>query len=358
MNERMQWLRSKMKRMDLDAMIVSNPINIKYLTGLEDEGLLILGRKENIFITDGRYIESANSKLTIEDEVIVENCANMTQDDRENLFLFCTNVGFEEDYVTYSKYKEFMYKYKINNLVETEKIIEKQRAIKDDIEIKNITIACNITDECFEYLINFIKIGMTEKQIAEAIERFFRIKGADGLAFDTIVASGPNSSKPHAVPTDRKIEYGDVITIDMGCKYNGYCSDMTRTIFVGEIKDNVKKVYNLVLKNQMQTLREMHEGVVCKNLAKMVINDFELNDQNLIHGLGHSVGLEIHEIPTLGTKSEAILKPNMVITDEPGIYIAGHFGIRIEDTVIIGKTVGIPLTKSSKEIIIIEKKNT
>ena len=246
-----------------------------------------------------------------------------------------------------------MYKYKINNLVETEKIIEKQRAIKDEEEIKNITKACNITDDCFEYLLNYIKIGMTEKQIANVIERFFRINGADGLAFDTIVASGSNSSKPHAVPTDRKIENGDVITIDMGCKYNGYCSDMTRTIFVGEISEEVKKVYNLVLKNQMQTIKEMHEGTICKNLAKMVINDFEINGYDLIHGLGHSVGLEIHEIPTLGSKSEAILKPNMIITDEPGIYIAGHFGIRIEDTVIVGKSIGVPLTKSSKEIIII-----
>lgn len=353
MNEKIRWLRNKIKSINLDAMIVSNPINITYLTGLKEEGILILGRKENFFITDGRYVEAVNSKLTIEDEIIVEDIRDLSQTDRENLFLFCENVGFEEHYVTYSKYKEYMYKYKINNLVETEKIIEKQRAIKDEEEIKNITKACNITDDCFEYLLNYIKIGMTEKQIANAIERFFRINGADGLAFDTIVASGSNSSKPHAVPTDRKIENGDVITIDMGCKYNGYCSDMTRTIFVGEISEEVKKVYNLVLKNQMQTIKEMHEGTICKNLAKMVINDFEINGYDLIHGLGHSVGLEIHEIPTLGSKSEAILKPNMIITDEPGIYIAGHFGIRIEDTVIVGKSIGVPLTKSSKEIIII-----
>lgn len=353
MNEKIRWLRNKIKSINLDAMIVSNPINITYLTGLKEEGILILGRKENFFITDGRYVEAVNSKLTIEDEIIVEDIRDLSQEDRENLFLFCENVGFEEHYVTYSKYKEYMYKYKINNLVETEKIIEKQRAIKDEEEIKNITKACNITDDCFEYLLNYIKIGMTEKQIANAIERFFRINGADGLAFDTIVASGSNSSKPHAVPTDRKIENGDVITIDMGCKYNGYCSDMTRTIFVGEISEEVKKVYNLVLKNQMQTIKEMHEGTICKNLAKMVINDFEINGYDLIHGLGHSVGLEIHEIPTLGSKSEAILKPNMIITDEPGIYIAGHFGIRIEDTVIVGKSIGVPLTKSSKEIIII-----
>ena len=195
---------------------------------------------------------------------------------------------------------------------------------------------------------------MTEKQIANAIERFFRINGAEELAFDTVVASGPNSSMPHAVPTERKIEFGDVITIDMGCKYNGYCSDMTRTIFVGEVSEEVKNVYNLVLKNQIQTLGEMKEGPVCKNIAKMVVNDFEMNGYNLIHGLGHSLGLEIHEIPNLGTKSEVILKSNMIITDEPGIYLPGRFGIRIEDTVIVGKSTGIELTKSNKEIIVIQ----
>lgn len=356
MNEKIRWLRNKIKSLNLDAMIVSNPINIKYLTGIEAEGVLILARKENFFITDGRYIEAVNSLLTIEDEIIVEDIIDLSQEDGENLFLFCENVGFEENYVTYAKYKEYMYKYKINNLVETEKLIEKQRAIKDNEEIKYITKSCNITDDCFEYLLNYIKIGMTEKQIACAIERFFRINGADEPAFDTIVASGPNSSMPHAVPTDRKIEFGDVITIDMGCKYNGYCSDMTRTIFVGKIDKEVKKVYNLVLKNQNQTISEMHEGAMCKNIAKMVVNDFELNGYDLIHGLGHSLGLEIHEIPNLGTKSEVILKPNMIITDEPGIYIPGRFGIRIEDTVIVGKSTGVPLTKSNKEIIIINGK--
>lgn len=353
MNEKIRWLRNKIKSLNLDAMIVSNPINIKYLTGLEAEGILILARKENFFITDGRYVEAVNSLLTIEDEIIVEDIKDLSKEDGENLFLFCENVGFEENYVTYAKYKEYMYKYKINNLVETEMIIEKQRAIKDAEEIKYITKACNITDDCFEYLLNYIKIGMTEKQIASSIERFFRINGAEELAFETVVASGPNSSMPHAVPTDRKIEFGDVITIDMGCKYNGYCSDMTRTIFVGKIDEETENVYRLVLKNQQQTLREMHEGAICKNIAKMVINDFEINGYELIHGLGHSLGLEIHEIPNLGGKSEVVLKPNMIITDEPGIYLPGKFGIRIEDTVIIGKSIGIPLTKSNKEIMII-----
>lgn len=353
MNEKLRCLRNKIKTMDLEGMIVSNPVNIKYLTNIEAEGTLILGRKENYFITDGRYIEDVNSTLTINDGIIVMDVKNISKEDFQNFFLFCENIGFEENYITYATYKEYMYKYRINNFVETEYIIEKQRAIKDQEEINKIMKACMITDKCFEHIIKFIKKGMTEKEIANEIERFFKTNGADGLAFETIVASGPNSSKPHAVPTERKIQSGDVITIDMGCKSDGYCSDMTRTIFVDHIDEEVKKIYDLVLKNQKQTIGEMREGMVCKNISKMVVNDFELNNQTLIHALGHGVGLDIHELPVLGNKSEVILKSNMIITDEPGIYIPGKFGIRIEDTVVVGKQTGIPLTKSSKEYIVI-----
>lgn len=353
MNEKLRCLRNKIRTMDLEGMIVSNPVNIKYLTNIEAEGTLILARKENYFITDGRYVEDVNSTLTIQDEIIVNDIKDMSKEDFENIFLFCENIGFEEEYITYAQYKKYMYQYKVNNFVETEKIIEKQRAVKDEEEIRNITKACNITDKCFDYIINFIQKGMTEKEIANEIEKFFKENGADGLAFDIIVASGPNSSKPHAVPTDRKIASGDVITIDMGCKYHGYCSDMTRTIFVDKIDEKVKKVYDLVLKNQKQTIGEMREGMICKNIAKMVAGDFELNDSTLIHALGHGVGLDIHEIPVLSPKSEVILKSNMVITDEPGIYIPGEFGIRIEDTVLVGKSTGIPLTKSRKEYVVI-----
>lgn len=353
MNEKLRCLRNKIRTMDLDGMIVSNPVNIKYLTNIEAEGTLILARKENYFITDGRYIEDVNSTLTINDEIIVSDVKDISKEDFENFFLFCENIGFEENYITYAKYKEYMYKYRINNFVETEGLIEKQREIKDEEEIKNITKACIITDKCFDYITTFIKKGMTEKQIAYEIDKFFIENGAEGVAFETIVASGPNSSKPHAVPSERKITSGDVITIDMGCKYKGYCSDMTRTIFVDNISDEVKNVYNLVLKNQKQTISEMREGMICKNITKMVLNDFELNNQTLIHALGHGVGLDIHETPILGTKNENVLKTNMVVTDEPGIYIPGKFGVRIEDTVLVGKTVGVPLTKSNKEYIII-----
>ena len=354
MNTKLQWLREKMKMLDLQAMIISNPINIRYLTGIVAEGILLITRKENIYLTDSRYIEEVNSVLTIDSGIVVHQFKDFSQYDFENFFVFCENVGFEEDYVTYNQYKEFMHKYKINNLQETERIIEKQRMIKDEEEITNLQRACYITDKCFEHLLNFIKVGQTEKEIAFEIDRFFKLNGAEGKSFEPIVASGKNSSKPHAVPTDKKIDVGEPITIDMGCIYNGYCSDMTRTIFVGYVPEKIKLIYDLVLKNQTQTLDEFKEGANIKNISKMVENDFRLHGYDLVHALGHGVGLEVHESPVLSIKNDNILKDKMVVTDEPGIYIPGKYGVRIEDTVLITKAECTVLTKSNKDYIVIK----
>ena len=353
MNSKIKWLRDKIKASDMQGMIVSNPTNIRYLTGIVAEGILLITRKENIFLTDGRYIEDVNATLTIEDEITVYEFKDFSKDEYENFFLFCENVGFEENYVTYAQYKEYMHRYKINSLQETEGMIEKGRMKKDEEEIENISKACEITDDCFNYLLGFIKIGQTEKEIALEIERYFKTHGAEGLAFDTIVASGKNSSKPHAVPTDKKIENGDPITIDFGCKYNGYCSDMTRTIFVGYVPEEIRPIYDLVLKNQTQVLDEYKDGANIKMLSKMVENDFRLNDYNLIHALGHGVGLDIHESPIIHGRNDNMLKENMVVTDEPGIYIPGKFGVRIEDTVLVTKEGAISLTKSNKDYVVI-----
>lgn len=160
---------------------------------------------------------------------------------------------------------------------------------------------------------------------------------------------------PHAVPTDRKIESGDIITIDFGCKYKGYCSDMTRTIFVDFVQDYIKPVYELVQKNQELTLKEYYDGANVRILSKMVENDFKLNRFDLVHALGHGVGLDLHEGPIISSKrGDFILRENMVITDEPGVYINGKFGVRIEDTVLIGKNGAEVLTKSSKDYIVIK----
>ena len=353
MNEKIEALREKLKNLDLQGMIVTNPVNIRYLTNINAEGVLLLTRRENVYITDGRYMEVVNRALTIDDGIIVYDFKELTREDYENFFTFCENVGFEENYLTYAQYKEYMHKYKINNFEETEGLIEKYRIVKKEEEIDCIKKACIITDNCFEHLKSFIKIGMTEKEIAFEIEKFFLTNGADSLAFDTIVASGPNSSMPHAVPTDRKIEDGDPITIDMGCKYNGYCSDMTRTVFAGHVPQYMKPVYDLVLKNQLRVQEELKEGANLKLIAKSVESEFKLQGANMVHSLGHGVGLDIHEYPFMSTKHDFLLKENMVVTDEPGIYIPTRFGVRIEDTVLITKYASQNLTMSDKNYVVV-----
>ena len=352
MNDRILSLRNKMAGLNIQGMIVTNPINIKYLTGIEAEGILLITRKENIYITDSRYTEYVSNIITPFDEIIVDEFRNIAEDDYENFFMFCENVGFEENYVTYSAYKKYMHTYKINNFVEAECIFEKLREIKDSTERENISKACKVTDDCFEFLLEYIKPGMTEKDIARKIEDYYK-DNADGISFNPIVASGENSSKPHAVPSERKIQEKDIITIDMGCKINGYCSDMTRTIFVGEPTEEQKRIYDVVLRNQKLSLNEMRDGANIKDITKMVISSFSLNGYSLVHALGHGVGLEIHEGPIIKEANDSTLKENMVITNEPGIYIAGNFGIRIEDTLLVTKNGPEVLTRADKEYVII-----
>ena len=189
MNVRLNWLRNQLTRMNMDGMIVTNQINIQYLTGIEAEGILLITPKENIYVTDARYVESVNSILTIDDEIIVMDIRDISIYDYENFFTFCENIGFEENNLTYAQYQEYKHKYKINNFVETDNIVEKQRIVKDQEEIDKIEQACKITDKCFSHLLEFIKKGMTEKEIAYEIQRYFVQNGADGLAFDSVVAS-------------------------------------------------------------------------------------------------------------------------------------------------------------------------
>jgi len=183
MNDKIRYLREQLKRLDLEGMIVSNPINIKYLTNIDSaEGILLITRKENIFLTYTMFIESVNSILTINDEIIVMNFRDISKEEYEHFFLFCENVGFEEGYVTYKDYQKLKQKYRIHNFVETENIIENQRVIKDEEEIDKIKKACEITDNCFSHIIKYIKKGMTEKQIALEIEMFFKTHDAERIS--------------------------------------------------------------------------------------------------------------------------------------------------------------------------------
>lgn len=351
MNEKIRLLRERLRNLKLEGMIVTNPVSIKYLTNIENEGTLLITRKENIFLTYTMFLESVRKTVTINDEIIVADFRDVSE--YENFFLFCENVGFEENYVTYKQYYYLKQKYKVNNLSETEDIIEKLRAVKDNEEIYKIKKACEITDKCFNHLLEFIKVGKTEKEIAFEIEMFFRKNGAEGLAFNPVVATGENSADPHWKPSDRAVQTADPILIDMGCKYQGYCSDMTRTIFMGCILEEMKPVYDLVLKNQLYTIKEIKEYASIKTISQMVENDFRLYNYDLIHSLGHSIGLETHEMPYINSKNDTFLKENMVIASEPGIYVPEKYGIRIEDTILVEKNGCTVLTKSPKNYVII-----
>lgn len=353
MNIRISKLREELTKCGLDGMIVSNPINIRYLTDLTAEGMLIINERENIFITDSRYIEDVNNTVTIDDEITVYDGVHLTEDDYFNFFHNCNKVGFEESYITYANYIKMVRKFRLKEAIETEDIIEKMRIYKDDSEIIKIEKACNITDACFLHLLDFIQIGMTEKEVAFEIQNFFMINGADGLAFDTIVASGPNTSKPHATPSDRTIKVGDPVLIDFGAKFEGYCSDMTRTIFVKEVSEENEELYNFVAKVQERAFEKIKSGADGKAISDYVQNEFYSRGYDLIHALGHGVGLEVHEVPILSTRRKMVLEENMIITNEPGIYIPEKIGIRIEDTVLVNNMTATNLTKSNKNLLVI-----
>ena len=334
MNPKLQWLRNKMSSLDLQGIIISNPVNIRYLTNIDAEGVLLLTRKENIYITDGRYIEYVHSTLTLYDEIIVYNITDVSRDDYENFFMFCENVGFEENYLTYSKYKEYIRKYKINNFVETENIIEKQRMIKDEEEIREMQKAAEITDDCFSYILTYIKPGMTEKQIADEIENYFR-RRTDGLAFETIVASGIRGAMPHGTASAKKITKGEPVIIDFGSKEQ-YTSDYTRMIYAGNDSE-VLKVIDVVRSALEKSIENIEEGKLCgdiDNIARQYIEEHGYGAY-FNHSLGHGVGIDVHELPVLKPKGDILLEDNMIFTIEPGIYLPDKFGVRLEQTVLI-----------------------
>lgn len=220
--------------------------------------------------------------------------------------------------------------------------------------INSIKKAQEITDECYLYLRTFIKEGMSEISIADRIEQFMKKKGAPP-AFDTIVVSGERSCLPHGEPTSKLLEAGDFLTVDFGCKVNGYCSDMTRTFAVSYATEEMKKVYDIVLKAQLNALDNMKAGMTCKE-ADSLCRDYITEKgygEYFIHGTGHGVGLNVHEEPYLNSRYDGILEENMVVTVEPGIYIPDKYGVRIEDLAIITTSGIINLTKSEKELIII-----
>ena len=347
----MNGIKDILKDYGVNAALVITASNTFYLSGYESTNCRILiTNDKDYFFTDMRYLEEAKNAIGDRFEVLlggVEEIKGIVDD------LGIKALGVEEN-VSYGEYRSLEELFKGVEFVAVDEAFSKIRAIKTEREISLIKTAQSVTETAFNEILPFIKEGVTEIEIAARLE-YIMLKNGCELAFDSIVAFGENGSKPHAHRSERKLKRGEFVTMDFGAKYKGYCSDMTRTVFAGTIPNEVRPIYDLVLKNQKQVQNDLVEGASLKMISKMVENDFRLNGYNLIHALGHGVGLEIHELPYFSLKNDVFVKEKMVLTNEPGIYLPNQFGVRIEDTVKVTKSGSINLTKSDKNYIIVGK---
>jgi Xaa-Pro aminopeptidase len=351
---RLDRFRKELDERGLGAALVTKRENIRYMSGFTgtSASLVITGNRQ-ILITDSRYTEQA--KIQSPGWCVIETKSNTHETIGQVLSENgCKCLGFEDSNMVYKSYMEL--KQKINlEMAPMGEIIEKMRIIKDKNEIDTIRKAVEIADKAFEYILNVIKPGLTEKEVASELEHFMKKNGADGEAFETIVASGSRSSLPHGVASDKRIMDGDVVTLDFGAVYNGYCSDMTRTVFVGEPDEEMKKVYNIVLDAQLCALERVSEGLQGKEIdsvAREYISKAGYGDF-FGHGLGHGVGLEVHEGPRLSPRSDTVIENGMTVTVEPGIYLPGKGGVRIEDLVVINGSKPEILTASNKAMTVL-----
>lgn len=339
----------------IDAILVTDPYNMRYISGFRGgEGTLYISRFSEVLITDSRYTEAAGQ----ESDFTVEECnRNHKTSDIVTQYIekeAVTSLGYEDESMICKTFFEFRKELpSVRDWIPLGNGLKKLRQIKTEDELCCLRQAEHIGDMAFGSILNFIKPGLTELDIRAELEYQMMRYGGEGTSFDTIVASGLHSSMPHAIPSEKKIELGDFITMDFGCRYHGYCSDMTRTIVVGKANDRQKEIYNLVLKANRVTESLLHAGMVCREVDKIardIISDAGYGEY-FGHGLGHSVGLEIHETPACNVRDTSILEPNMLMTVEPGIYVPRFGGVRIEDMVIIKKDGIENLAHSSKELI-------
>jgi Xaa-Pro aminopeptidase len=349
---RLAKLREALTSEGLDAILITQPENRRYLSGFTGSaGVLLVSHDQAILATDFRYYEQVErqapdfrlAKITDKFETLLPELVHQVGAKR---------VGFESAHLTVDQYQEWQKVAEGFELVPTKELVEKIRAIKDENELNKIREAIAVADEAYAHIVDFIKPGMTEKEVAWELEVFMRTHGAAKTAFDLIVASGPNGAMPHATVSERVIKTGEPIVMDIGAMVNGYNSDLTRTLCVGRPDSKFKEIYNIVLEAQLAAEQSIKLGMTGKqadSIARKVIEEAGYGD-NYGHGLGHGVGLAVHEKPTLGRLSEDILQPGMVFTIEPGIYLPGWGGVRIEDMVVMREDRAQVLTQACKEL--------
>ena len=339
------------------AALITSPVSRQYATGFKSSaGIVFVTQQQSYFLIDNRYYEKAKEQAEGVEVMLLT-------DMRKQLYSVIEKHGIqvisiENKSVTVSELEDYMKLFTTLTVDPSgwlSSTLEKMRIIKSQEEIQKIEAAQRIAESAFQKLITAIRPGMTEKQVASVLDFYMMDLGADGISFDTIAASGINSACPHAVPTDKPLQNGEFLTLDFGAVVDGYHSDMTRTVVIGKPDEEMAKVYNAVWGAQSDAIKAVHADVTGKlvdSVARSTLDAWGY-EKYFTHGLGHGVGLEIHEAPTVSAKSPFTLHEGMVITIEPGIYLPHKYGVRIEDMVVVTTNGCIDLTKAPKTLIYI-----
>lgn len=347
-------LYGKIAEKGFDGAIFLDEVSQHWLTGFAStDGMVLVGEKETLLLTDSRYIEAAQKgvnpdvRATLYERSLTDAAAQYASS--QGMKKICYDGGR----LTVAQLKKLEKAFEGVELADLPGVCEELRQIKTPAEIANIRAAQQITDAAFTHICSVLHRGMTELEVAAELEYFMRKNGADGLAFETIAVSGPKSSLPHGVPGNVVLTENAFLTMDFGARYNGYCADMTRTVVLGKASDEMRTIYETVLKAQEAVIAMLRPGVTGKEAdaaARDIITAAGYG-KCFGHSTGHSVGLEIHEEPRASARSENVFVPGQLLTDEPGIYLEGRFGVRIEDLLLVTETGCEDLTKSVKTLI-------
>lgn len=355
LSNRLNSFRSKMKALKIDGALITKRENYMYLSGFSGSSAnLIVTEKKAYLLTDFRYIEQSSKQAPLFEIVlhkpeIIDTISEIVNSEGVK------QLGFEDLNTSFALYSSIADKLKAVELKGIGNVADSLRSIKDVQEIEAINRAVQIADGAFAHVLSIIRPGITELDIAAELEYKMKKLGASGASFETIVASGIRSSMPHGIASEKRVELGDTITMDFGAMYDHYCSDITRTVFLGQPDKRMLKIYNIVLEAQLTSERGAKRGLTGKQVDRLARDIIYGNgyEGKFGHGLGHGVGLEIHESPRLSIGGDIVLENNMAVTIEPGIYVEGLGGVRIEDTIIIHDDTPRILTQSSKELIIL-----
>ncbi len=350
-------IQEKLIEKNLDAVLITDEKNQRYATGFPfTDGAVLVARSDAWLLTDSRYIEAATNTAAC--------CCRVQMFDREHSRLSLLQaalkeagvqrLGAEEQKLSHAEYLDYEKSLEME-LLPAQAIFGELRASKSEEEIVYMREAQAISEKALEEVLHIIKPGMTERQVAAELVYHMLLNGSEGNSFDPIVVTGKKTSMPHGVPGDEIIREGDFVTMDFGCLKNGYCSDMTRTVAIGHATDEMKNIYNVVLEAQLAGIAAARAGIPGCEIdaaAREVITKAGFG-QYFGHGFGHSLGLDIHELPGANPSGKAIMPLNCVVSAEPGIYIPGKFGVRIEDVMILHENGSEVITKAPKQLIIL-----